>query len=286
MKEKLYSIGDISRLANVSIKALRYYDKIDLFKPAYIDPDTNYRYYRDSQLYHLDLIKSLKYIGTPLEEIRLAQELDSEELMKFLEKQEKQVREKIDFLLNIEQSITNVKKGMQRQLEYPSLGEVYVVEEEEIRIIRMEAEGMEPESLFNASYSKLKMLIESTDGFTNTSYGAMFHFEHYANLKDISYIYLFSPVLSKNQISAVTPDFELTTIPKGKYICIAFHFSPENYLRNLQKLTKYVGDHQFQPISDIFEFFIPIHYSPKKQEEFRVEMRVRVAGTGEKPKKK
>ncbi|MGW8264422.1 MerR family DNA-binding transcriptional regulator, partial [Bacillus sp. LR--39] len=34
MKESYYSIGEVSKLANVSIKALRYYDKIDLFKPA------------------------------------------------------------------------------------------------------------------------------------------------------------------------------------------------------------------------------------------------------------
>lgn len=31
MKESYYSIGEVSKLANVSIKALRYYDKIDLF---------------------------------------------------------------------------------------------------------------------------------------------------------------------------------------------------------------------------------------------------------------
>ncbi len=37
MKESYYSIGEVSKLANVSIKALRYYDKIDLFKPAYVD---------------------------------------------------------------------------------------------------------------------------------------------------------------------------------------------------------------------------------------------------------
>ncbi|RND01213.1 MerR family DNA-binding transcriptional regulator [Lysinibacillus halotolerans] len=58
-KEKLYSIGEVSKLMNISIKALRYYDKIGLFKPAYVDPNSNYRYYSDFQLYRLDLIKSL-----------------------------------------------------------------------------------------------------------------------------------------------------------------------------------------------------------------------------------
>lgn len=101
MKESYYSIGEVSKLANVSIKALRYYDKIDLFKPAYVDPDTNYRYYTDSQLYHLDLIKSLKYIGTPLEEMKKAQELEMEELFAFYTEQEKANQGEIRFFINI-----------------------------------------------------------------------------------------------------------------------------------------------------------------------------------------
>ncbi|TXG00735.1 multidrug efflux transcriptional regulator BmrR, partial [Lactobacillus delbrueckii subsp. bulgaricus] len=106
MKESYYSIGEVSKLANVSIKALRYYDKIDLFKPAYVDPDTSYRYYTDSQLIHLDLIKSLKYIGTPLEEMKKAQDLEMEELFAFYTEQERQIREKLDFLSALEQTIS------------------------------------------------------------------------------------------------------------------------------------------------------------------------------------
>ena len=38
-------IGQFSKLARVSIKALRYYDRIGLLKPAMIDTSTSYRYY-------------------------------------------------------------------------------------------------------------------------------------------------------------------------------------------------------------------------------------------------
>lgn len=100
MKDSFYSIGEVSKLANVSIKALRYYDKIDLFKPAYVDPDTKYRFYTDSQLYHLDLIKSLKYIGTPLEEMKKAQELEMEELFS-LYRAGKANQGEIRFFINI-----------------------------------------------------------------------------------------------------------------------------------------------------------------------------------------
>ena len=98
MNEIYYTIGEVSKLTNISIKALRYYDKINLFKPAYVDPVTNYRYYTDSQLYHLDFIKSLKYIGIPLEEMKKAQDLKADGLLAFITKQEQLVQKKLNDL--------------------------------------------------------------------------------------------------------------------------------------------------------------------------------------------
>ena len=40
----MFKIGDFSKLSQVSVKALRYYDKIGLLKPARVDRFTNYRY--------------------------------------------------------------------------------------------------------------------------------------------------------------------------------------------------------------------------------------------------
>ena len=38
-------IGDFSKLSQVSIKTLRYYDEMELFKPINVDRFTGYRYY-------------------------------------------------------------------------------------------------------------------------------------------------------------------------------------------------------------------------------------------------
>lgn len=84
MKEHYYTIGEVAKLSNLSVQTLRYYDQIDLFKPAYTDTYTNYRYYKDSQIFYLDIIKSLKYIGISLEDIKKALKLTSEELLDFL----------------------------------------------------------------------------------------------------------------------------------------------------------------------------------------------------------
>ena len=66
----MFRIGDFSRLTRVSMKMLRHYDEIGLFKPAYVDPFTDYRYYNFDQLPRLNRILALRGLGFPLENIR------------------------------------------------------------------------------------------------------------------------------------------------------------------------------------------------------------------------
>ena len=67
-------IGDFSRLSRVSIKTLRYYDEMGLFKPIDVDRFTGYRYYSASQLPRLNRILALRDLGLSLDQI--AQVLD------------------------------------------------------------------------------------------------------------------------------------------------------------------------------------------------------------------
>lgn len=43
--DDLLKIGEFAEISNVSAKTLRYYDRIGLFKPVYVDPANDYRYY-------------------------------------------------------------------------------------------------------------------------------------------------------------------------------------------------------------------------------------------------
>ncbi len=64
-----FSIGEMSRLMNVPVKTLRYYDSIGLFKPIEVNKNTGYRYYSTEQFEQLDIIKYLRLLGVPLSEI-------------------------------------------------------------------------------------------------------------------------------------------------------------------------------------------------------------------------
>lgn len=78
------SIGKVSKLKNVSIKSLRYYDQIGILKPAFVNTETNYRYYTKEQLYLLDAITVCIRLGIPLKDLNNYVENSSINLQKLL----------------------------------------------------------------------------------------------------------------------------------------------------------------------------------------------------------
>ncbi len=66
----MYKIGEFAKVSGISIRTLRFYDNIDLFKPDDIDLFTGYRYYSEERLEEIQLIMWLKDLGFSLEEIK------------------------------------------------------------------------------------------------------------------------------------------------------------------------------------------------------------------------
>ena len=62
------TIGELGRLRNVDSKSLRYYEQVGALIPAYVDPNTQYRYYTVGQLVDLDTILLCLEMGIPLKE--------------------------------------------------------------------------------------------------------------------------------------------------------------------------------------------------------------------------
>lgn len=112
LKEKL-TIGEMAKLRGVTTEALRHYDRIDLFKPQFVDPHSGYRYYSIFQYEILGTIKELRQLRMTTDEIKeylnernFSKSLDSlknkhEELvskLKELNELEESIREKIIYL--------------------------------------------------------------------------------------------------------------------------------------------------------------------------------------------
>lgn len=69
LKEKL-TISEMAKLRGMTAETLRHYDRIDLFKPQYIDPNSGYRYYSIFQYEILGTIKELRQLGMSTDEIK------------------------------------------------------------------------------------------------------------------------------------------------------------------------------------------------------------------------
>lgn len=65
----MLKIGEFSKLVQVPVPTLRYYDQVGLLKPVEVDSMTGYRYYAASQLPQLQRILALKGLGFSLEQI-------------------------------------------------------------------------------------------------------------------------------------------------------------------------------------------------------------------------
>jgi len=100
----LLKIGEFSKITGVPIRTLRYYDEIDLFKPAEIDLFTDYRYYKEEQIKDIEIINKLKSVGFTLEEIKNNWNNFTNELM---ENKKKQLEQQ---LKNVNQSIKEIDK--------------------------------------------------------------------------------------------------------------------------------------------------------------------------------
>jgi DNA-binding transcriptional MerR regulator len=69
---RLMRIGEFARRTGLPIRTLRFYDAVDVLRPADVDPETGYRLYAHHQLEAARRVITLRRFGLQLEEIRHA----------------------------------------------------------------------------------------------------------------------------------------------------------------------------------------------------------------------
>lgn len=97
----MYKINEISKIAGISTRTLRYYDDIELLKPSIV-ADNNYRMYSETEIDLLQQILFYKELGFPLDEIKKIindDEFDYLQALEFHKVKLLSKREKIDRLI-------------------------------------------------------------------------------------------------------------------------------------------------------------------------------------------
>ena len=115
----MYKIGELSKIVDIPIKTLRYYDEVGILPPAHIDQFTGYRYYDDESILNIEMIKSLKSVNFTLQEIKEYMINKDDKL--FLNKQE-EIKNEIRFLEERYRKLSiMIKKEQNKKVKVRSL---------------------------------------------------------------------------------------------------------------------------------------------------------------------
>jgi DNA-binding transcriptional MerR regulator len=126
----VFKIGEFSRFSQVTVKTLRYYDKIGLLKPAEVDRFTDYRYYSATQLPRLNRILALKDLGLSLEQIGqlLDDELSPEQIRGMLRLKQVEIQEQLEEerarLARVEQRLKRIEQEETMSTQEVALKEI------------------------------------------------------------------------------------------------------------------------------------------------------------------
>lgn len=275
-KQKLLTIGEISKMTNMPIRTFHYYDEIGLFKPTYIDPKTNYRYYSESQIHYLDLIKSLKFIGTSLEDIKYAQSLTPEQLVEFLAEQEQLISKKLRQMEEVHYTLLKTKKHLEEQISIPVYEEIYEMDVVAQRILAIRTTNANVVDIPEKYFMSLTETVEREGSVMNSRYGGIFSLQQYRHVTEIFYDYLFTPLVTERYLEKLNSDVEVFNIPNGRYACIAFIYSEDVYIKSYYELLSFAQQRNMPTTTKVYEVFMPTSYSPNKNSEFIVELKVQL----------
>lgn len=127
----MYKIGELSKLCNLPVKTLRYYDNEGLLPPDYIDKFTGYRYYSAAKLSDCYRIITLKELGFSLTEIKELFSLPKDKFSDFLKNKEQELQElksQTEHRINILQNLNTALK------ENVTMFDIVIRNSDEIRL--------------------------------------------------------------------------------------------------------------------------------------------------------
>ena len=210
----LLSIGELAKIRNVNVQSLRYYEKLGILIPAYINPESGYRYYSPNQIMVLDTIILCIELGIPLKELKNYVDKDGQlEFERLLTDGRKMAKEKIR---KIESNIDSIDRTLQHiHAQRDFLGRQgyysrYIFDRFIITIpskIKMDAKSYE------RNLSKLFNTARKSHLLASFPHGLMIHYKN-GKFVDSS---MFLEVLPEESLSSMLE--EIQKLPAANYLC-------------------------------------------------------------------
>ncbi|WP_397538849.1 helix-turn-helix domain-containing protein [Rummeliibacillus pycnus] len=236
--KNLFSIGEVAKMKDITVKALRYYHKMGILIPKYIDETTGYRYYSIDQFIHIDIIKSCRELNTSIEELQeIFKNCDTDELLTFLQLKKYEAEEKIKKMQEVINTIDSLNRKVETSKDILINDEVSIkfFEERYVVVAPCKEVGSLQELLY---YSDLEKIIQDKGGKMSLERGIIYIFNSEGKAEPK---YVFSRVQGNSNIEV---EQNLKILPKGKYITLAY--SKENEEERRNKMIKYVKENNLK----------------------------------------
>ena len=131
----LFSIQEFSKLSGIDASTLRYWDEIGVFSPIKRNPENNYRNYSLVQLLAINFVATLSDLGIPLKTIaKLRQDRNSEDLLKVLDKRERELHMELR-TLRLRSSIIHARQQLIRYGLKVDEAQISVMRLEELELV-------------------------------------------------------------------------------------------------------------------------------------------------------
>lgn len=256
--KKLYKIGDISKLYNISNDILRYYEKIGLLIPD-VRGENRYRYYSESQLWKLNNIRSLRNLGVSLNEIidflNTRSIKKTKEMIKF---QLKKIDENLRELLKLKEEL-ELKKENIRYFENFSDYEIPRIKYYPKRYILLKNGKFKDENEINLELKKLKRKSEGDNDFifTESEIGTVIKLEEWEKGNYSDYIGTF----------IITNEIKENFLDEGEYLTYFFSGDYINLSKHYKKLKEFIRENNYRVCGNIIELYhIEMHITENKEE--------------------
>lgn len=115
-KPGYYSSGEFARMAHITLRTVRYYDKNNILKPSLVN-ESGARFYTDKDFARLQQILLLKFLGFSLDDIRemITDDSDYRYMLNSLNIQLKLVQDRIEQMQLVEKAIRDTSQAIQEE---------------------------------------------------------------------------------------------------------------------------------------------------------------------------
>ncbi|MGE6597534.1 MerR family transcriptional regulator [Bacillus proteolyticus] len=234
----LFSIGEVAKIKDITIKALRYYHKMGILIPKHIDESTGYRYYSIDQFIHIDIIKSCRELNTSIVELQeIFKECNTDKLLQFLQLKRAEAEEHIKKMKEVIETIDGLhaKVGSSQEILKNDEISIKFFEQRYVIVAPCKEVGSLQELLY---YSNLEKIVQDYEEKMSMEMGILYN----VNEKwDVEPKYVFNKVRDDVYMEEMQ---NIKVLPGGKYITLAY--SKENEEERRNTMIKYTKENDIE----------------------------------------